>query len=261
VPRPDDRDDSRRIELIGDDLSGARLQGVKLRGAEFREADLSDVRMRGVWLSNADLDGDIDGLRISGVEVAPLLEAELDRRHPERAVFKATDPVEMAAGWSRLEAMWSTTVARVVALPPGTEDESVDGEWSFAQTLRHLVLATDAWLGKAILQREHPFHPLGLLFSDLAGHEAEYGIDAESTPTFADVLDARESRMAMVRDYIATLPPDALVVECVDPWGSDSTPSVLACLRVIFNEEWQHHRYAVRDLDTLEAAGGRRLSL
>ena len=48
--------------------------------------------MRGVALVDADLDGEIEGLRIWGVEVAPLLEAELDRRHAERAVLHATEP-------------------------------------------------------------------------------------------------------------------------------------------------------------------------
>jgi hypothetical protein len=43
-------------------------------------------------------------------------------------------------------------------MPSGTVDVSVDGEWSFAQTLRHLILATDMWLGKAILEIEQPFH-------------------------------------------------------------------------------------------------------
>jgi hypothetical protein len=27
---------------------------------------------------------------------------------------------------------------------------------------------------------------------------------------------------------------------------------VLRCLHVVMNEEWEHHRYTVRDLDVLE---------
>ena len=55
----------------------------------------------------------------------------------------------------------------------------------------HLVLATDAWLGRSILEIEQPFHPIG--------------------------------------------------------------QAVLSCLHVILEEEWEHHRYAVRDLDAIEA--------
>ena len=33
---------------------------------------------------------------------------------------------------------------------------SVAGEWSFAQTLRHLVLATDTWLRRSVQEIEQP---------------------------------------------------------------------------------------------------------
>ena len=159
--------------------------------------------MRGVALVDADLDGEIDRLRIWGVDVAPLVEAELDRRHPERAVLHATEPADLRAGWAGLEVMWAATVERVAGMPAGTQDVSVDGEWSFAHTLRHLVLATDAWLGQAILQHERPFHPLGVLFSEAAGDAADLGIDADATPSYAEVLEVRAGRVAMVRDYLA----------------------------------------------------------
>jgi hypothetical protein len=226
---------------------------VNLRDASFRQVDLSGVRMRGVYLVGADVDGDIDGLRISGVDVAPLVEAELDRRHPERAALHATEPADLRSGWAGLEAMWAATIERVAAMPAGTRDISVDGEWSLTQTLRHLVLATDAWLGKAILQLERPFHPLGLLFSEYAGREAEYGLDDGATPSYSDVLEARADRVTMVRDHLAAITPEELASARVDPWGSEWEPTVLDCVQVIFVEEWHHHRYATRDLDTVHA--------
>jgi hypothetical protein len=194
----------------------------------------------------------MERLRIWGVEVAPLVEAELDRRHPERAVLHATEPADLQAGWAGLEAMWAATVERVAGMPSGTQDVSVDGEWSFVQTMRHLVLATDAWLGNAILRQERPFHPLGLLFREAAGREAEFGIDADASPSYAEVLEARAGRVAMVRDYLAAVTPEELAGERDDPWGSEWKPSVLQCLRVIFDEEWNHHRYAVRDLEAID---------
>src|SRR5690606_35680523 len=86
-------------------------------------------------------------------------EAELNRRFPGRADRRATDPDGLRAAWAALERTWAATLARVAAMPAGTVDVSVDGEWSFAQTLRHLVFATDMWLGRAILQIDQPFHP------------------------------------------------------------------------------------------------------
>lgn len=62
-------------------------------------------------------------------------------------------------------------------MPADTVDVPVDGEWSFAQTLRHLVLATDVWLRRAILEVEQPFHPFGQ-----AGPGAEDdGLDMSTT--------------------------------------------------------------------------------
>ena len=233
-------------------MHGAQFRMVDLGDSWFRIVDLRGVHMRGVALVDADLDGEIGGLRIWGVEVAPLVEAELDRRHPERVALRATEPAGLRAGCAGLEAMWAVTVERVASMPPGTQEVSVEDEWSFAQTLRHLVLATDAWLGRAILRREHPFHRLGVLFSEAAGRAAEFGIEAEATPSYAEVLDARAGRVAMVRDYLGAVTPEELATTRANPWGGQWQPSVLDCLRVIFEEEWHHHRYAVRDLDVVD---------
>lgn len=171
-----------------DDLQGAEFVDADLRGARFVRADLSGVVMRGVDLQGADVDSpwlfEGDGfLRVNGVDVTPLVEAELNRRFPGRADRRAADPDGLRAAWASLERTWAAALERVAAMPAGTVDVSVAGEWSFAQTLRHLVMATDTWLGRAILERERPF----------------------------------------------------------------------SCLHVILQEEWEHHRYAVRDLDTIES--------
>ena len=38
-----------------------------------------------------------------------------------------------------------------------------------------------------------------------------------------------------------------------NPWAPEYPETILSCLHVILNEEWEHHRYAVRDLDAIEA--------
>ena len=242
-----------RFERV--DLTGASFHLVDLVGARFVEADLSRVVMRAVELRGADIDAPwlSNGehfFRVNGVDVIPLVEAELDRRFPGRAERRATDPDGLRSAWSALERTWAATIERVAAMPAGTVDASVGGEWSFAQTLRHLVLATDAWLGRAVLELDQPFHPLGLA----SGNEddaLDTSVFTTDTPSYADVLEARAGRVAMVRDFLAGVTADELATTRKNPWAAQYPETTLSCLHVILEEEWEHHRYAVRDLDAI----------
>ena len=73
------------------------------------------------------------------------------------------------------------------------------------------------------------------------------------TPAYADVLEVRAGRVAMVRDFLATVTPEELAAPRRNPWDPEHAETTLACLHVILKEEWEHHRYAVRDLDAIEA--------
>jgi hypothetical protein len=240
-----------------DDLEGAKFVDANLRGVRFVECDLSGVVMRGVELGNAEVDApwladDGGSLIVNGVEVVPFVEAELDRRFPGRAERRAGDPAGLRSAWASLERTWAATLERVAAMPDGTVEVSVDGEWSFAQTLRHLVLATDMWLRKAVLEIDHPFHPLGLVDTGSADDE---GLDRSAftttTPSYAEVLAARADRVAQVREFLATVSTDELAATHQNPHDPAYSETTLQCLHVILEEEWEHHRYAVRDLDTL----------
>jgi len=241
-----------------DELQGAEFVDADLRGARFVRADLSGVVMREVSVDGADIDapwlsnGD-SFLRVNGVDVIPLVEAELNRRFPGRADRRAGDPDGLRAAWATLERTWAATLERVAGMPAGTVDVSVGGEWSFAQTLRHLVLATDAWLGRAVLEIEQPFHPIGLTGASTEDDGLDMSIFAMVTPSYAEVLEVRAGRVAMVRDFLATVTSDELAVTRKHPWDPEYQETILSCLHVILEEEWEHHRYAVRDLDAIEA--------
>jgi hypothetical protein len=241
-----------------DELRGAEFVDADLRGARFVGADLSGVVMRGIEVRGTDIDAPwlFDGesfLRINGVDVIPLIEAELNRRFPGRADRRAGDPDSLRAAWAGLERTWAATLERVAAMPAGTVDVSVDGEWSFAQTLRHLVLATDAWLGRAILEFEQPFHPVGQAGAGAEDDGLDMSIFTTVTPSYAEVIEVRAGRVAMVRDFIATVTPDVLAATRKNPWTPEYQETTLSCLHVILEEEWEHHRYAVRDLDAIAA--------
>ncbi|HET9999152.1 MAG TPA: DinB family protein [Nocardioides sp.] len=240
-----------------DDLQGARFVETNLRGARFVGADLSGVVMRGVQVEEADIDAPWlphgGYLRVNGVDVTPYVEAELDRRFPGRADRRADDPEGLRAAWAVLQGTWAATLDRAAAMPPGTVDVSVDGEWSFAQTLRHLVLATDTWLRRGVLEIEQPFHPLGLRD---AGTDGDGSVFATETPSYADVLAARADRVALVGAFLATVTADELEARRKNPHDPEFPETVRSCLHVILEEEWEHLRFAVRDLDAIEASSG-----
>src|SRR5262249_42621787 len=142
-------------------------------------------------------------LRINDVDVVPFVDAELDRRFPGRIQRRPTDPDGLRAAWDSLRRTWAATVVRAEAMPSGTVDVSVDGERSFAQTLRHLVLATDMWLGRAILEKDQPFHPLGIADASLGEEGFDMSVFAAELPSYAEVLEARADRVAMVSEFVA----------------------------------------------------------
>ncbi len=79
-----------------------------------------------------------------------MLRAGRDKLRAEREMLRAAEPEGLAGAWAMIEDMWGRTVVRARELPEPVLHEQVDGEWSFVQTHRHLVLVTDCWLRRMI---------------------------------------------------------------------------------------------------------------
>lgn len=239
----------------GRDFAGARLDDADFSGARLHSPNFEGTRITDGWLRTADISGDIQGLRVNGVEVAPLVEAELDRRFPQRARLRANDPQGLADAWAMLEDLWRATDARARALPESLLFERVDDEWSFVETLRHLVFATDCWLLRMVRQISRPYHPWGVAGSWLKD-PASLGIDPNATPALGDVLAVRRQRMDAVQETLAALTTEELERVCVPPDAPGhptEARTVLHCLHVILNEEWLHNGYGNRDLEVLDS--------
>lgn len=240
-----------------DDRHGGDFVDVDLRGARFVRADLSGVVMRAVDVAGADIDapwllGGESSLWVNGVDVTPYVESELNARFPGRAARRAKDPEGLRAAWTALEDEWAATLERAAAMPAGSVDVSVAGEWSFSQTLRHLVMATDTWLGRAILEIEEPFHPLGQPNTEYVTDGNDVSVFSTVAPSYDEVLRVRADRVAMVREFLASVTADDLTLTRRNPWAPQYPETVLSCLHTILEEEWEHQRYAVRDLDAIE---------
>ncbi len=235
-------------------LNDALFNDVILSGAEFRMVHLHDVRMRGVELHNVDIHGELENVVLNGVEVSAYVDAELNRRMPDRVKMRPDDPAGFREAWSVLERLWADTVARAQTLPEADLHRSVDGEWSFIQTLRHLGFATSAWVSRMALGNASPWHPLDLPWDEAPGWD---GIpwDRDAQPSLDEVLALRSERQAMVREVMAALTDDQLastVTRTEAGWPQIEDFSFKQCLRIVLNEEWEHRLYAERDLDLLQ---------
>lgn len=237
----------------GDGFAGARLEGTSFRGAVLRGGDVSGMVMRGVELDGLDVDSHdlaFGTVLVNGVDVVPLVEAELDRRFPGRALRDARTPGGLREAWEAVVAAWADTVDTT---PRDLWNAHVPDEWSMTQTLRHLVLATDCWLRGAVLGVEQPYHRIGQVFTGAEEVGFDVSVLQREEPTHEEVLRVRAERQQMMTDHLAAVTVEELDEERRDPWGSGWTPTVGDCLRVVLEEEWAHLRYMRRDLAVLVA--------
>ena len=197
-------------------------------------ADYKDADLRGARFDRADLTG---------------------ARDPNRVKMRPDDPAGFRDAWQILERLWAQTVEHARRLPPELLHESVDGEWSFIETLRHLVFATDAWVRRAIGGDPDPWDPLDLPWDEMPDTPGTPR-DRAARPSLDEVLALRRDRMATVTEVIGGLTPETLAAGTRPVDGPGWPPAVSfpvkECLLIILNEEWEHRRYAERDLAVLE---------
>lgn len=241
------------------DLANSRFELVDLTGVSIRSALFTNARFSNVDMSNVVISGDIEGLRVNDVDVTPLVEAELNRRYPERVHMRPEDADGFRHAWRLLEHLWVRTVERAQGMDPGALHHRVDGEWSFIETLRHLVFASDAWVSRAMLGDPAPWDPLDLPHDEMPD-KASVPRDRQARPSLEEVLALRADRMANVRGVIECLTDEELAgwTEPVLAAGYPESESfaVRRCLQAVISEEWQHRLYVERDFDVLESRLG-----
>jgi len=245
----------------GTEFRGARFDVADLRGARFTDCDLTGVTISDGWLVDVSISGYLSNVTVNGVDVTDFVSAELDRRHPERVQLREGESADdVRAMWDTIERLWTQAVERAGRLPAAALNQQVNEEWSFAQTLRHLVFITDAWARRTVLDEEMPYHRLGLPQSWYPPADAAaLGIDLAAEPSYAEILAARADRMAVMRGIAADLTDDNLGRPCrrsPAPGYPDEERTAIECISVVMEEEIEHYRYAVRDLAILESRNG-----
>ena len=242
------------IERRDHDLAGTDLRHVVVRGADLRGGGIVDCRLRGVEIWDVEVHAELRNVVVNGVDIAPLVEAELNRRDPERALKRPDTAAGFREAWAVLERRWAVTVERAGQLPEERLHAPVGDEWSFVQTLRHLCFATDAWVARMVLGDPSPWHPLDLPWDEAPGWD---GIpwDRGARPRLDEVLALRADRQATVRRVLEELTDERLAatVTRTEPgWPRLEEFPVRECLLIVVNEEWEHRLYAERDLTALE---------
>jgi hypothetical protein len=230
------------------DLGGAVFWDADLTGAHFRDVDLTGATISHSRLVDVDIDALIDAVVVNGVDVTTYVN-ERDPWYPLRAMLRPSSPEDMRATWAALEDEWAKTVSGARALPEDMLHESVNDEWSFVQTLRHVVFAMDKWFTAPILGES--FHPIGLPNSGSVDFPWP-GLDYDLTPSVSEALAVRAGRATHFRDYLASVtsaefPRPIEVLE-------NGTKPLQEGLHVVFEEEFWHNRYARRDLAQLETS-------
>jgi len=231
------------------DLSDAEFWSVDLRRATFRDVDLTGARISHSRLADVVIDAEIDRLVVNGVDVTAYVN-ERDAWFPLRSQLRPTEPAAMRHGWQVISDAWRRAIERSQRLPEDQRHASVEGEWSFTQTVRHVLFATDKWFTVPVAGGE--FHPVGLPNTGSAGFVWP-GLDEAADPTFEDVVGAWRDRSERLRRHLEDVEPAALAVE-VDVLENGAT-SVHDCIGVVFEEHFHHLRYATRDLDRLSGGG------
>ena len=199
-----------------DKFRGARFTEADFTGATFRGCNLNQVKIVDSWLADVNVSGVIGNFIVNDVDVTAFVEAELERRHPERMQWRGMKTADdYRAMWDTIERLWSEAVARARELPESARQERVDDEWSFVETLRHLVFATDAWASRTILDDPLPYDRLGYTHSGYPPDDAAaIGVDLDARPSFEQVMEVRADRMSSVRRIVDGLTDEELERVC-----------------------------------------------
>ncbi len=233
-------------EFEGKDFTDAEFKGVDLANTSFRDVNFTGARMKNVWLVDVDIDGLVDRLVVNGVDVTEFVNQH-DPWYPLRGMLRPDSIVGLRAALDALDAAWDATLDRARALTDAQLHESVGGEWSFVETQRHLVFGIDKWFSGPLLGQA-TFHAIGL--PNTGSRDFGWtGLDLDATPTLEEVLAVRAEQSAQLRSF-----RDALTVEDfsreVEVLENGTVP-LIECFYTVFEESFEHHRYALRDLDGL----------
>ena len=197
------------------DMAGTLFHNVNLYGTTFDDVNLENARIYNANLRNMTIDdANIAGLTIFGMRVDQLIEAEFDRRDPERARLRMRDvfnPEEVRRVLARLDEVRAEFYTRLRATPPNVLIAHPGPErWSALEHVRHLVFAEDMYLNRWLLRNDQPWLKLGFLPPFLEGNPAFAGVGDDPIGDLETVLAAWDAIHAGMQAFVAEITPEIL---------------------------------------------------
>ncbi|HQZ33077.1 MAG TPA: DinB family protein [Ilumatobacteraceae bacterium] len=234
-------------EFEGKDFTDAVFWGVDLTNATMRDVNFTGARMKSVWMVDVDIDGLVDRLVVNGVDVTAYVN-EHDPSYPLRGMLRPTDVACVRAALDALDAAWAATIDHARSLTEAQQHQSVNDEFSFVETQQHLVFGVDKWFSAPVLGHE-TFHAIGLPNTGSRDF-GWFGLDLGARPTLDETLAVRAEQSEQIRTFVDDLTVDDFSREVTVL--ENGTVPLIECFYTVFEESFEHHRYALRDLAQLK---------
>ena len=189
------------------DLGEAEFVNVNLHKSHFEDVNLAESVIHNANLYNVNIyDANIQGLTIFGIRVDELIEAELDRRDPDRVSLRMKnvhDIAEVLRVIQNLNQLRATFKTRLRSLPSNViNNHPGPGRWSALEHTRHLVFAEDMYLNRWILRNHEPWIKLGFLPPFLFDNPDYADVGTEPTQDLEQVLKVWEDLHARMLSWI-----------------------------------------------------------
>jgi uncharacterized protein YjbI with pentapeptide repeats len=198
------------------DMAGTVFHDVNLAGAVFDDVNLAGARIRNANLENFAIeDAYIRGLTIYGFRIDQLIDAELDRRDPERVRLRmadCTDPECVRAVLDHLREVRAGFSAFLRSTDPALLSARPDPEnWSAIENLRHLIFAEDLYLNRWLLQNDEPWCQQGLRPAFLMNDARYDGVGSQPTEDIEILLASWEAIHAHMMAFADVLTREELL--------------------------------------------------
>jgi hypothetical protein len=122
-------------------------------------------------------------------------------------------------------------------------------------TLRHLVFVHDSWFRRCCLGSTDLFTSIGIGPS-VEPYRQAHGLDLSLEPSLDEVVSVRQAQTAELECWLESVTPGQLAAPAPVPDDDVWPPyargrTVRQCLGTVLNEQWEHHRFTVRDLNLI----------